>query len=72
MMFTRTLTDPGPTTELVRRFSDQQIAYQPRSNLAKGLHSKVTLDRNRQAQLSNDALQKWEPILSDPASKPVE
>ena len=61
MTMSRTNTDPGPTTELVRRFSDQQISSQPRNPLAQGLHRKVTYDRDREKE-TNDALREWEEI----------
>lgn len=53
--------DPGPSSGLIRRFSDKLSETSPSEPLSRGLASKVAVDRNRERSLQHE----WDKLLLD-------
>ncbi|RJE23955.1 hypothetical protein PHISCL_03714 [Aspergillus sclerotialis] len=53
--------DPGPSSGLIRRFSDKLSETSPSEPLSRGLAAKVAVDRNRERSLQHE----WDRLLLD-------
>ena len=64
MATTESYEDPGPSSKLVRTFSDHLNSASPKDSLVRGLVAKVSHDREREQRLISLRSQ-WELFFRD-------